>query len=236
MQSSRRETRWTSTPKTKRIVLGGPSTLEGKSRSSQNALTHGCRSTIVILPGESQKDFDDLYDRWMAFYEPEEEAEAELVEQLILNKWFLQRNQRRYSEIEQELSNFNFASWTGEQHKKFQLALRYKTAAERSVGRAMSDVEIFIKKRKQAGKDLHRETDRTFRREVGLLQFSCRQEARIASKIAQAKLLKLDVSESEAALTQSERATHAAIERLKSKLGAAVPPGSPEDFSEPKPG
>ncbi len=57
---------------------GGPSTLEAKSRSSQNALTHGCRSTIVILPGESQKDFDDLYDRWMAFYEPVNEAEAEL--------------------------------------------------------------------------------------------------------------------------------------------------------------
>ena len=134
---------------------GGPSTPEGKSRSSRNAVKHGCRSHIVILPGENQHDFNDLYDRWMAAYQPEDDAQLELVEQLILSKWFLLRNERRYSEVEQDLAATAFADWEDAHHKKFQLALRYKTAAERSVTRAMRELESYMSRSRRDERAAH---------------------------------------------------------------------------------
>ncbi len=102
---------------------GGPTSLEGKSNSSKNSLKHGCRSTILILPGENRQDFEDLYDRWKLTYQPQDDAELELVEKVILEKWFLLRNERRYSEMEQDLAGSSFVTWTDQQHKNYQLAL-----------------------------------------------------------------------------------------------------------------
>ncbi len=80
-------------------------------------------------------------------YQPQDEAELELVEKVILEKWFLLRNERRYSEMEQDLADSSFAAWTDAQHKNYQLALRYKTAAERSTARAVQQLETFMKDR-----------------------------------------------------------------------------------------
>ncbi len=115
-----------------------------KNDPGQNAITHGCRARTHIIRGERQEDFDQLSNRWIAHYKPEEEVEAELVEKLILEKWLLLRNERRFAELEQKLSAFDFIDWTPEQHKEFQLALRYKTAAERSVARAAREVENYM--------------------------------------------------------------------------------------------
>ncbi len=80
-------------------------------------------------------------------YQPQDEAELELVEKVILEKWFLLRNERRYSEMEQDLADSSFAAWTDAQHKNYQLALRYKTAAERSTARAVQQLETFMEYR-----------------------------------------------------------------------------------------
>ena len=39
----------------------GPRTEEGKARSSQNSLKHGAFSKSILLPGESQEEFDALF-------------------------------------------------------------------------------------------------------------------------------------------------------------------------------
>ncbi len=90
----------------------------------------------------------------MSACEPDSPAATDLVEQLILQKWYLERNLRRYEEVERELAEFPFAGWTDQQHKKFQLAFRYKTAAERAVSRAMHDVEAWRKSINQQEKQL----------------------------------------------------------------------------------
>ena len=48
----------------------GPITPEGKARSSQNATTHGATSQQLILPGESQQDFDNLLANLTKEYQP----------------------------------------------------------------------------------------------------------------------------------------------------------------------
>ncbi len=49
---------------------GGPSTPEGKARSSMNRLTHGCRSEKTVLPEEKGEEFDALLQDWLAHYHP----------------------------------------------------------------------------------------------------------------------------------------------------------------------
>lgn len=127
---------------------GGPRTPEGKARSSQNSLQHGCCSSIVVLPDENPQDLKDLYERWNEIYQPDTDAARELLDDFVLNKWFLRRNQRRYSEVEHQLSFFTFTKWTAEQHKIYQLALRYKTAAERAAAKAQRELEDYFKNRR----------------------------------------------------------------------------------------
>ncbi len=54
---------------------GGPKSAEGKKNSSGNASTHGVLSKKLILPGESQEQFDEVWNGWWTEYEPEGYAE-----------------------------------------------------------------------------------------------------------------------------------------------------------------
>ncbi len=209
----------------------GPRTSEGKARSSQNSVTHGCRSKILLLPGERQEDFDILYDRWMSAYDPEDDATRELVEHLILEKWFLERNIRRYLQLEQELAKVDFISWTDQQHKNFQLALRYKTTAERSVGRAMAALDARVKVAKNDQKDFHRTKDQLHATEIGLFETraehlleSKKFDSIIDQKIYKAQLLNVDVSQEQAAVTESRSQYAATIQRINKKLAVPAEP------------
>ena len=66
----------------------GPVTAEGKARSSQNAVTHGLLSNTILLPGESEQQFQQLLDSLIQTYRPETDAEAKLVEQISAVTWF----------------------------------------------------------------------------------------------------------------------------------------------------
>ncbi|MCC6587425.1 MAG: hypothetical protein IT168_12085 [Bryobacterales bacterium] len=66
----------------------GPVTSAGKARSSQNAVIHGLLSNTVLLPGESEQQFQQLLDSLIATYRPQTDAEAKLVEQIAAVTWF----------------------------------------------------------------------------------------------------------------------------------------------------
>jgi hypothetical protein len=97
------------------------------------------RSKTLILPDESQEDFDRLAAGWRAEYGDDGQATTSLLERVIQNDWFLQRAERRYMEEEAELAakaGVSAVGWSEEQHHKLELFLRYKTGAERSFYRA----------------------------------------------------------------------------------------------------
>ena len=198
----------------------GPRTPHGKCRSSRNAVTHGCRSQILILPGERQEDFDDLYDRWMAAHQPEDEAAAELVEQLILNKWFLERNLRRFMEIERKLAQTAYSEWTDAQHKEFQLALRYKTAAGRAVTRATHELEVYLKSLRQEEKDIWRAKGGLYDLSFRLSAEMRKQEAAIQKQIAEARQAGVDISEERESLAKSQKLTREALDNVQTQLSA----------------
>jgi hypothetical protein len=74
-------------------LSNGPITEEGKARSAQNSLKHGLTSTQVVLPHESQGDYDALEAAIIARFKPEDEFEIELAREMAAARWRLRRIQ-----------------------------------------------------------------------------------------------------------------------------------------------
>jgi len=65
----------------------GPRTAAGKARSSANAVQHGILSRHLILPGESQAEFNDLLQTLMAEQQPQGTLEQAVVERIAVALW-----------------------------------------------------------------------------------------------------------------------------------------------------
>jgi hypothetical protein len=69
----------------------GPTSPEGKARSSQNSLKHGLHSKQILLPSESREEFDALRASYLDQFQPASPVELELVESLAITRWRLRR-------------------------------------------------------------------------------------------------------------------------------------------------
>src|SRR5919198_5519665 len=69
----------------------GPVTPEGKRRSSQNATKHGLLARCVVLSNESTDGFDDLVNSYIDRFQPADELELGMVEEMAANYWRLRR-------------------------------------------------------------------------------------------------------------------------------------------------
>ena len=127
---------------------------EGKANSSKNAIKHGMRAkNVLILPGETQEEYDKVVRGWNDYWQPADYQEEKLVETLIRNDWMHRRGQRWQLETEArvvEESGIDPMDWTAEQRHTMELMQRYKTTAERAFYRAWSAL-------RGLGKDIMRE-------------------------------------------------------------------------------
>ncbi|MGH9584152.1 MAG: hypothetical protein ACRD4O_14585, partial [Bryobacteraceae bacterium] len=132
----------------------GPTSPEGKSNSSKNAVQHGCCSHILILRGESEADFNELKEGWLADYDPQTTPAFVLVLEAVKAHWLLLRTQRWCDRVQSSIceQQEDPLLWSEEQHKSIERFARYRTAAERSFHRAFNDLE-------QLRKSRHREAD-----------------------------------------------------------------------------
>ena len=62
----------------------GPTSIEGKKRSSMNAFTHGILSSITALPGEDESFMQNLREDIMATYQPQDTMERFLVDRIYI--------------------------------------------------------------------------------------------------------------------------------------------------------
>ncbi len=67
---------------------------EGKARSRFNAVKHGCRAKLPILPGEDPQIYQDRLDAWTGKFDPRDPVEAYLVERTVHASWQLDRADR----------------------------------------------------------------------------------------------------------------------------------------------
>ena len=77
----------------------GPITPEGKARSAKNSLKHGLSGGDVVIPGESQEEFDTFYADFVAHYRPTGEMETDLVFEIASSRWRLRRVQQMESDF-----------------------------------------------------------------------------------------------------------------------------------------
>ena len=127
---------------------------DGKARSAKNSTKHGLRAeNVLILPGETQEEYDKVVRGWNDYWQPADYQEEKLVETLIRNDWMHRRAQRWQLETEArvvEESGIDPMNWTAEQRHTMELMQRYKTTAERAFYRAWSAL-------RGLGKDIMRE-------------------------------------------------------------------------------
>jgi hypothetical protein len=73
---------------------GGPKTEAGKMASAKNAIKTGAYSTLIILPGESEKDFQELEEQFLRDFSPEDIVAATMVHNLTVLTWKKLRAQK----------------------------------------------------------------------------------------------------------------------------------------------
>jgi hypothetical protein len=99
----------------------GPTSPEGKARSSQNAITHGLTAEeAVVLNNENPEAWLRHLDQHLTRYRPQDEIETELVEDIAFCRWRL----LRFRGVDTALWNLQM----DEQSEEF--AQRYKNSHE----------------------------------------------------------------------------------------------------------
>src|ERR1700733_14995123 len=65
----------------------GPRTQSGKDGSKLNALVHGCRAEILVLPTEDLALFEDRSRNWRLSLKPRNPAEEYMVDRMASLAW-----------------------------------------------------------------------------------------------------------------------------------------------------
>lgn len=118
----------------------GPRSPNGKARSSENAITHGCRSEKLILRHEDPEEFEALRDAWFEHYGPESKLAGALLEETVRAHWFVKRAQKQLDDIVWELPA-NAYHWTEEHERLYRNFTRYKNSHERTFFRFFKELE-----------------------------------------------------------------------------------------------
>src|SRR5258708_1263308 len=79
------------TARTNGAKSNGPVTPEGRANSSRNSLRHGLTAKAVVLPGESQEEFQALLDAHVDQFQPATGVESALVQTMAVARWRLNR-------------------------------------------------------------------------------------------------------------------------------------------------
>ena len=149
----------------------GPRTEQGRRASSMNALRHGLTAQHVTVFDETEADFRRFHRQLMRVLRPEGAMEAQLAERAIICAWRLRRVYRietgMFSKARKlwaptgpTIANDIETVYTRLASQRDDLAKlsRYETSIERSLRRALLDLERRQARRK-AGDGAHRLLD-----------------------------------------------------------------------------
>lgn len=139
----------------------GPRTQSGRAIASRNALKHGLTAERVTLFDEQREEFERFYAELIAALKPHGPMEQQLAERITINAWRLRRAYRvesglfervrsawREGATEQtsdiDLVFLRLSTSGGDELAKLS---RYEAAIERSLRRALLDLERRQRKR-----------------------------------------------------------------------------------------
>ena len=146
----------------------GPTTEEGRARSSRNALRHGLAAPAlppvsIVLPTESPEDYETLLNSYLDEFAPAGLLETELVETMAAARWRLRRiatietriltNEmdrlaeyidRAFTDLEHDPTPDDRLAWTFHRiadKPGLSLLLRYEGTLDRSFARAFKQLQ-----------------------------------------------------------------------------------------------
>ena len=138
----------------------GPITPEGKRISAMNALRHGLAAESVVLSTESRPRFQALLDSYMEKFQPRDQFEADLVEEMAVAKWRQRRSwsletaavdleiDRRKNPTDEELQQTDGPTHSAiafidveDKSKAISLFAGYEARMRRTYQRALTDLE-----------------------------------------------------------------------------------------------
>jgi hypothetical protein len=115
----------------------GPVTAEGKTRVSQNALTHGLTAKHLVVAPEEQEEFAALRDSLTAELAPQGALETITFHELLHAAW----NLARFRRLEVLFSPSNPESYFKEENvRALERILRYQVRAQRAYYRALAEL------------------------------------------------------------------------------------------------
>jgi hypothetical protein len=114
----------------------GPTSPEGRAASSKNSTKHGACARTLILPHESEEDWEEVLAHWCRLYQPAKDSlEYDFVLKTAQAEWHRIRAQHNFNNFLASTEGGSSFNWRPEQIKQHDLALRYKNAAERAFQR-----------------------------------------------------------------------------------------------------
>ncbi len=130
----------------------GPTSPEGKERSSQNSLKHGLCSQKLILPNEDAAEFEEVKEKWLGDCLFDEPLLITYAEQAAVAEWFHRRALREYNETRQHLYDLqpDFLFWSPDEVKLLERFQRYLTTRERAFNRAAATYQQYYNECRRA--------------------------------------------------------------------------------------
>ena len=122
----------------------GPRTPEGKARSARNALKHGLTAqAFALAPGEDGAAFQELLDRLVARYRPQDEIMAHLVQRLASVMWRQQRADRLEAEVleQRDYAGTNLYAPLVWDAARFHAVQRHQARLDRTLFRLLDELE-----------------------------------------------------------------------------------------------
>ena len=145
----------------------GPLTPEGRAQSAKNSVRHGLTAKAVVLPDESQEEFQKLLDAYVDQFQPATAIEYDLVQSMAVARWRLNRiagietnlfsieiaqQSARADEALTNLEPDDYLAWVfknlANQGKTLPLLLRYEGTLSRTHDRAFKQLEHLQRARK----------------------------------------------------------------------------------------
>ena len=143
----------------------GPSSDQGKQRSSQNARTHSPFASIVFLPTEDQQTFQQLLDAFLTEHCPKTPTELRYVREMADAEFRLARVRTHAVEIQTKAMNqfkdseqpaSDAFEHLAENGKSLQLLMRYERMFQRQFDNAL---KTLLDLRKRAAQTAPKQPD-----------------------------------------------------------------------------
>jgi hypothetical protein len=126
----------------------GPKTLQGKARSSRNAMGFGIHSPAPLIPGESREEWEKHRAGMLASVEPANYLETFLAERMVSASWVLMNRVTAYEVAEFTRANKGSEVFRLPPANELDKIQRYEARLTKQFYQPMHELEALQKQRR----------------------------------------------------------------------------------------